>query len=61
MCIQRVDGMKYVSTFFELDFDTPWDHKILQESLRKDQRTELDYRCAIGCVNSRFMTRERGR
>ena len=33
LCIQRVDGMKYVSTFFELDFDTPWDHKILQESL----------------------------
>ena len=32
MCIQRVDGMKYVSTFFELDFDTPWDHKILKAS-----------------------------
>jgi len=41
LCIQRVDGMKYVSTFFELDFDTPWDHKILQEESEERRRDSV--------------------
>ena len=41
LLINAMRDVKAVSTFFELDFDTPWDNKVLQEDSKNRRQSQL--------------------
>jgi len=56
LIINAMRDVKAVSTFFELDFDTPWDHKVLQEDSQNRRKSQLLAQNTLGIgLNTTFL------